>query len=264
MTIPHHPATYSTGVIDKMADLCRRYEVTSVLDPMAGNGQALAAMCAGLEIPWAGVEIEPEWAAARDEIVCADARRLPYPDRSWDAVLTSPAYGNRMGDQYLGNAANEKCRACMGEGKVQKAHDLEVWETCAKCGGSGRAKSNRIGYAVSLGRKVSPEAGTRFSSFSRGYRELHAAIIGEMLRVSARLVVINVSDSLVSPKKGKQVRQYVVQWWIEETLRQGGRFIEAHTVPTKRMKQGANWDARIDGEQMLVFGVEDRQEGRLL
>lgn len=254
--LTHHPATYAPGVIERMVDIGRRWEVESILDHQAGTGK-IREVAEALGVPWLGVDIEPEW-AAYPGVICGDARRLPFEGKRWDATFFSPGYANRMGDQYLGNAANEKCRQCLGVGSLLVEATGES-RSCTKCNGTGKAKSSRMGYAISLGRKVSDGSGCRYGSFSRGYRELHSAIIDETMRVTRRLIVLNVSDSLAEKQ-----RQYVSQWWIEEMLRRGARFMEGHTVPTARMRHGANWDSRVDGEQVLVFGVADAREARLL
>ncbi len=47
-----------------------------------------------------GIEIEPEWAALSSGIRVGNALALDLPTASVDAVVTSPAYGNRMADHH--------------------------------------------------------------------------------------------------------------------------------------------------------------------
>ena len=64
-----------------------------VLDPFAGVartdafGDAVTLVCS---------ELERDWATG----VVADALRLPYRAGCFDAIATSPTYGNRMADHH--------------------------------------------------------------------------------------------------------------------------------------------------------------------
>jgi tRNA G10 N-methylase Trm11 len=76
-----------------LAALVEGYE--RVLDPFAGTGRIHE-----LENWTVGVEIEPEWATMRDGTIVANALNLPFRDASFDAVVTSPTYGNRLADHH--------------------------------------------------------------------------------------------------------------------------------------------------------------------
>ena len=93
-----HPARYSDALLPVMARYligCRR-----VLDPFGGVGGVfrLSAWLPGAELQ--AVEIEPEWAAADPRITLGSALSLPWAAGYFDAVATSPAYGNRMADHH--------------------------------------------------------------------------------------------------------------------------------------------------------------------
>jgi len=65
--------------------------------------------------------------------------------------------------------------------------------------------------------------------------------------------VINMSNHLRTSKPGgPQVEQRVVEWWTNELLVRGCRIVEIQNVPTRRQRRGANGQARVDGERIIV------------
>ncbi|HEY5170692.1 MAG TPA: hypothetical protein VIK54_03085, partial [Acidimicrobiia bacterium] len=67
-----------------------------VLDPFAGVGGVHA-----LGFDSVGVELEPEWATQHPRTLVANALALPFAPGTFDAVITSPAYGNRLADRDM-------------------------------------------------------------------------------------------------------------------------------------------------------------------
>jgi hypothetical protein len=85
-----HPAKFNDAVLEEIAFWLP--EGTLTLDPFGGVGKLKEIS----KITAVRVEIEKDWA----DNVCADALHLPFRDATFDAVATSPVYGNRMSDHH--------------------------------------------------------------------------------------------------------------------------------------------------------------------
>ena len=70
-----------------------------ILDPFAGTGRVFYLLdeLPGLHI--AAIELE-EWPDMHPAVQLGNALHLPFPAGSFDAVATSPTYGNRMADHH--------------------------------------------------------------------------------------------------------------------------------------------------------------------
>lgn len=217
LTVPKHPARFTRSVLDA----ARGYLPAAparVLDPFAGVGTVHEL--ADLGYSTVGVELEPEWAAAHERTIVGDAARLPFPDSTFDVVLTSPAYGNRMADRYAGD---------------QKG-------------------SRRATYRIALGRDLSEGSGAALQWGAR-YRDLHRRAWAEahrVLRPGGRLI-LNISDHY---RAG--IRQRVADWHVGALLDAGFTLAAAQTVHTPRMRHGANAELRVDGELVAAFDLHPR------
>lgn len=205
-----HPARYSPEVIAALAPLLGG----RVLDPFAGPTGVQRLLAARPELDITGVELEPEWAAAGVNTITGDACALPWPDGTFDTIATSPAYGNRMADQYAGDAAG----------------------------------SRRHTYRVALGRDLTDGSGAALQ-WGSAYRQLHRRAVDEILRVAkpGGLVIVNMSDHV---RAG--VTQHVVGWWITTLARRGLNVQRIIPVETRRQRHGANGDARAEHEVLIV------------
>lgn len=195
-------------------------------------------------------ELEPEWASqCPGPVTMADARRLPYADASFDAIATSPTYGNRMADHHQ---ATERCRACGGTGRTNGDRHGDV---CAKCAGAGRRAHVRHTYRHYLGRPLT-EANTGQMHWGPTYRDVHHAIWAECVRVvrpGGRLVV-NVKDHYRTLTRGQlPVLQPVVHWHAMTLVGLGLGCAARRRVPCPGQRHGANGHARVDHEWVLVF-----------
>lgn len=107
---PRHPAKYSEPILAALQRLVRADAKAShytgehgyhVLDPFAGVGRVHQLEDVRRRIVTLGVEIEPEWADCHRRTICADSLLwLPQTPSRYDAVVTSPTYGNRMADHH--------------------------------------------------------------------------------------------------------------------------------------------------------------------
>lgn len=268
--IEEHPAKFSDGIVKQIAVALRRYVPAGglVVDPFAGIG--------GIHVfapEWdtRGIELEPEWAATHPRTQVGTALALPWDDDTVDAVVTSPCYGNRMADQYLGE--NDTCRTCGGDGlnhgsdwmskpcalcegdhyrrdcpDAPEALDGTLG-ACGRCDGSGIRASSRMTYAVKLGRKVS-DGSAAAMQWGPEYRQFHADAWREARRVLpfGGHLMVNISDHIRS-----ELLQGVSIWHAATIARIGFDLVECTGIPTQRYKHGANHDLRPQAEWLMVF-----------
>ena len=81
---------------------------TAILDPFGGVGGVfqLRAWLGNVRIE--ALEMEPCWAAADPRITQGNALALPWGSGTFDAICTSPAYGNRMADHHEARDATRR------------------------------------------------------------------------------------------------------------------------------------------------------------
>ena len=268
------PAKFTDTIIAALEEqlFVRGLTAGTVLDPFAGVGGVHQLADRYPALTTLGIEIEPELAELHPRTVHGDSRRastltaelcaaagrqLGPGDKPWvaDAIVTSPAYGNRLADQYLGSDG-EKCRPCAGRGWVPSkgADDVPADELdpifrqeCTKCAGSGRSKSKRMGYAIALGRKCSPGSGAAVK-WGAAYRELHDAVIADVAKLlrPGGWWLVNVSSSLDGDGYVP-----VMEWWVG-TIARHARVVDLIAVETPRIKFGANADRRVPAEHVIV------------
>lgn len=238
-----HPAKFSPSILEVLG---RWIEPGwRVLDPFAGTGLIHTIEHAET---W-GIELEPEWATMHPRTIVGNALTLPFPDASFDAIATSPTYGNRMADSHN---AQERCKACRGHGTVGVAEGdvyFDLGDPCAKCSGRGRREYKRLTYKHQLGRDLHPDnSGTL--QWGPKYREFHERAWAEATRVlkPGGLFILNVSDHV----RNKAI-QPVCDWHIETLEAMGYTVARLSNPETKRMKFGANRDARVDAEMVAAL-----------
>lgn len=204
-----HPARYSTNLIPIFADILDGYD--HVLDPFAGTGRIH-----DLPMNTVGIEIEPEWAALHPDTVEGSALELPWEDAEFDAVCTSPTYGNRLADSH-------------------NASDPE----------------RRRSYTHDLGRKLSDD-NSGAMQWGDEYREFHETAWAEAVRVlrPGGRFVLNIKDHI----RGG-VQQPVTAWHVAALVDLGMRYNAelSQGAPTGHLQQGSNSEARAGQELVLVF-----------
>lgn len=159
-----------------------------------------------------GVELEPEWAEMHPANIVANTLQLPFADGTFEGLISSPCYGSRLADSH-----------------------------------NARDGSVRHSYTHTLGRKLHPDNSGQLH-WGDKYRAFHSAAWAECLRVldPGAFVIVNVSNHI---RGGKE--QPVTEWHLSWFLEHGCRIVELARVPTKRLREGANYKARVDGENVF-------------
>lgn len=245
VTKPRHPARFSAKILEVMAEQIAEHAPADplVLDPFGGLGLAhrLTEMVACRVVT---SELEPEWASqSPGPAVVGDALALPFRDRSFDVIATSPCYGNRMADHHRANDL-KKCEACGGEGTIGVHH-------CANCNGSGRGDrlTDRNTYRHQLGRELTTGSAAAMQ-WGVAYRTFHQAAWAAALDAAkpGALILCNVKNHV---RRGDV--QPVVEWHLTEWFVQGCTLLAAVPVKAPGLRFGQNGKARVDHEQVLVL-----------
>jgi SAM-dependent methyltransferase len=211
-----HPATYTNSFIPKFAELL--IGCNNVLDIFGGIGKLALIKDYGFKGKVVCNELEPEWAEIGkykvDEWSIGDAANLRFANCEFDAICTSPTYGNRMADHH-----------------------------------NAKDGSKRITYRHCLGRPLNEE-NTGKMQWGEKYRQKHIEIYNECLRVlkPKGLMIVNVSDHI---RKGQVVN--VVKWHKETLINFGMELIDEIKIETPRMGFGQNAKSRVQHECILVF-----------
>ena len=189
-----------------------------MLDPFAGTGRIHqlygARSVDEAEVETFGVEIEPEWANMHPRTVVGDATALPFVDDSFDCIVTSPCYGNRMADHH-----------------------------------EAKDDSRRVTYRHTLGRPLHPNNAGQLQ-WGDKYRAFHLAAWAEAARVlkPGGTFILNCSDHI---RAGKVQR--VTTWHIFALIGLGFELIDGARIKTPRMGFGANAKARVGYESVVVL-----------
>jgi DNA modification methylase len=218
-----HPARFSQPVLQLVERHRLLPDIGIVLDPMAGVGGVHTLATIGRKT--IGIEIEPEWAAAHADTMVGNCLRLPFGRASFDAVFTSPCYGNRLSDHH---------RASDPSVRRSYTHDLQY----------ATGDPERRLHADNSG-TLRATKGEYWAFHARAWAEVH-----RVLRPGGRFV-LNVSDHIA---RGEVVP--VVERHADLVLLTGFTLIKEFRTTTRRMRYGANNQARVPTESVLVFDRE--------
>lgn len=211
-----HPAKYSEAFIPIFCEILQGTK--NVLDPFGGVGKIGKIKEYGYSGKVYANEIEREWLEDNkyncDFITFEDAETLNYPNGYFEAICTSPTYGNRMADHH-----------------------------------NAKDASKRNTYTHCLGRKLSP-ANTGAMQWGESYRQKHIRIYKHLfdLLQDGGIFVLNISDHI---RKGEVMR--VSEWHYNTLLDLGFECLDTYIIQTPRLKFGANNTKRVTHETIFVF-----------
>ncbi|RPI07877.1 MAG: hypothetical protein EHM63_07090 [Actinobacteria bacterium] len=210
-----HPAAFSRPIIAAVVELLEDDPPARILDPFAGVG-LVHEIADKLGADSIGFEIEPEWASMHERTVCADSRKLTRSmTGSFDGVVVSPTYGNRMADH----------------------HDAQD-------------ESDRATYRHRLGRPLT-EGNTGGLAWGDEYRALHLAVwrrVVNLLAPGGRFV-LNVKDHF---RDGRRIP--VSGWHVRTLLELGLTYMDDNATATRGLGgAGDNADAREGVEHVYLL-----------
>jgi len=225
----HHPATFPDTIVTVLRGIV---PPGMVLDPFAGIG-TLGKLGDGWNV--VAVELEQEWADQCRGNGCMDVRvvdatNMPFPDDTFDAIATSPAYGNRMADKYAPKDYDEDGR---------------------------RSHRTRRSYRLSLGHDLDDRNGAAMQ-WGKAYRDLHWGVLLECARVTkpGGMLVVNVKDHIRSGKL-----QMVPTWWRVACESAGFDYVSTVNIPLKgdqnTSRHRSQGKPTVDHEELLVFHLGD-------
>jgi len=202
-----HPAKYTDSLLPVFDELLKG--CTKVLDPFAGTGKIHS-----LPYETIGVEIEKEWAEMHQNTIIGDATNLQFANCEFDAICTSPTYGNRMADCH-----------------------------------NAKDGSSRNTYTHKLGRVLN-ENNTGKMQWGEKYRDLHINAWGECFRVLKEdgIFILNFKNHI---RKGKEVD--VFSWHVKTLIEIGFCLNLVRQVETNGNGFGQNGKLRTGFEFVAQF-----------
>jgi DNA methylase len=210
-----HPAAYPEAVMTAIVELLEPLGVHRILDPFAGTGLG-HDVADRLGADSVGVEIQPKWAAFHDRTICADARTITRKMVGrFDAMATSPTFGNRMADHHE-----------------------------ARDGSDRPTYTHRHGSPLEAGNSGVLQWGPE-------YRDFHLAVWRKVVGLlePGGAFVLDIKDHI---REGR--RMPVSAWHLNALLGLGLTYVDDNPVVTSGLgNTGANAKARVRVEHVYLF-----------
>ena len=211
-----HPAKYTDCFFSTFAEMLRGAD--KVLDPFAGTGKIGKLKQFGFTGKIYANELEPEWLSENeyncDVLTFCDAEFLDYPKYYFDAICTSPTYGNRMADHH-----------------------------------NAKDGSRRNTYTHCLGRQLD-SGNTGKMQWGIEYMEKHERIYAHLATLvkPGGKFVLNVKNHI---RRGVEID--VTAFHISTLEQNGFSVIDKRMVTTPSLKFGANAEKRLSGEYIILL-----------
>lgn len=216
LDIPRHPAKYTNSFFEVFVTWLK--DTKNVLDPFGGTGKIGRLKEYGYCGEIYANEIEREWLEPNlyqcDKLSFQDAEFLNYPNGFFDAICTSPTYGNRMADHHI-----------------------------------AKDNSKRNTYTHCLGHQLQ-DGNTGKMQWGEEYRAKHVRIykhLAKLLKNKGKFI-LNIKNHI---RKGEEID--VVSFHIESLKSLGFKVVEKVLVKTPSLKYGANGNKRVEGEWVILF-----------
>ena len=206
-----HPARFSDPLFPVFADLLK--PGIRILDPFAGTGK-IHELAKLINVETVGVEIEPEWADLHPNTIVGNALALPFDAAEFDAIVTSPTYGNRLADSH---------RASDPEKRRSYTHDL--------------------GRDLTAGNSGAMQWGSVYQRF----HEKAWIEADRVLKPGGRLL-LNIKDHI---RNGEW--QDVAGWHVAALTSLGLKVFAIRPVVTRALRQGENAEARVAPELVIAM-----------
>lgn len=211
-----HPAKFTASIIAEItAELMSQGFQGDILDPFGGVG-GVHELHDPLNLGWYtyAIELEPEWADEHERTSIGDATALPLIwANAFQAIVTSPPYGNRMADK-------------------------DMRPTVAAT------------YMKQLGRESSPGSMNHLQWTDPTYQRFAVRFMQEAWRVlePGGPFLLNVKNH---PRNKKVVD--VVGWYERTARELGWQVEKITCIPTPGMRKGANRAGIVDAEALIVM-----------